>query len=70
MKIRKYKIKIFYNLEAVDAMCCERIVSYHELRDIVDALEDALALNIQVEYRVKAYYETDYIREGCGGEDD
>lgn len=55
MKIRKYSIKIFYY--TWDDMCCERIVDYQELRRIIDVIEDTLALNIQVEYRVHPYYE-------------
>ena len=55
MKIRKYAIKIFY--VDYDWMCCERIVVYSELRRIIDVIENALELNIQVEYRVHPYYE-------------
>lgn len=54
MKIRKYAIKIFY--VDYDWMCCERIVDYSELRRIIEVIEYALALNIQVEYRVHPYY--------------
>ena len=57
MKVRKYEIKIFYYLEAVDYMCCERIVTYRELIRIIESIEEALALNIRVEYRVTHYYE-------------
>jgi len=56
VKIRKYAIKIFCYVD-YDWMCCERTVDYSELRRIIDVIENALELNIQVEYRVHPYYE-------------